>query len=132
MKWSEELSVKIVSIDNQHKKLIEIFNNFTDSINKNSSRERVLEAIKGLKDYTVYHFSAEEKLMITHKYPGYDLHKKEHDSFVKTVQDYEDRFNKGKLLLTVEISNFINNWICKHIMNVDGQYSEFLISKGVR
>jgi hemerythrin len=130
--WNENLSVRIDSIDFQHKKLIDLINSFYDHINQGSQKEKMLELIKSLKDYTVFHFSIEEKYMKQINYPGYMNHKFEHDKFIGTVQNFEDRYKNGKLLLTVEITNFIKDWISKHIMGTDKKYSDFFIKNGVR
>lgn len=130
--WNESLSVKIASIDDQHKKLIGLINDFYANINQGSSKEKLFEMIKALKDYTIVHFSNEEKYMKQLNYPAYQTHKKEHDKFVASVQDFEDRYKTGKLLISVEVTNFIKEWITKHIMGTDKLYTDFFIKNGVR
>ena len=73
--WNEGYSVKIETIDNQHKKLIELINSFYENINNGSNKERLLELIKAMKDYTIYHFSTEEKYLKKVKYPDFNKHK---------------------------------------------------------
>ena len=63
LKWSESLSVEVASIDEQHKRLIGLINSFYEDLNLGSSKEKMLELIKALKEYTVYHFSTEERYM---------------------------------------------------------------------
>ena len=130
--WNENLSVKIASIDKQHMKLIELINSFYENISEKSSKEKMFDLIKALKDYTVYHFSSEEKFMKQHDYPEYATHKKEHDKFFEQVMSFEERYKNGKLILTVEITNFIKEWVSNHIMNIDKKYSDYLIKKGVK
>ncbi len=130
--WNESLSVKIPSIDEQHKKLINLINGFYKNIMNQSSKEMMFDLIKSLKEYTVFHFSTEEKYMKQYGFSGYPSHKIEHEKFVEKVLDFEDRFKNGKLLLTVEVTNFIKDWVSNHIMNTDKKYSNFLIQKGVK
>ena len=132
MAWDEKYSVGIKSIDNEHKKLIDVYNAFYESIVKKEGKEKMGLTIKGLKDYTVYHFTNEEKLMQLYQYPGLELHKKEHDNFIKVVLDFENRYSKEKMILGVEITNFIREWIVKHIMETDKLYTQFLIEKGAK
>ncbi|HEY4786613.1 MAG TPA: bacteriohemerythrin [Bacteroidales bacterium] len=130
--WNDNLSVKIDSIDQQHKKLIELVNTFYDNINLGTSKEKMMKLIKGLKEYTVFHFSTEERYMKQFNYPAYLGHKAEHDKFIETVINYEERYKSGKLLVTIEVTNFIKDWITSHIMGTDQKYSDFLIRNGVR
>ncbi len=131
--WTDEvLSVNIPSIDDQHKKLIHLINEFYRNISIQSSKESIFKLIKALKEYTVFHFSTEEQYMKQYGYPEYIEHKAEHDRFVQRVLDFEDRYKNGKLILTLEITNFIKNWVSNHIKTTDKKYSDFLINRGVR
>jgi hemerythrin len=132
IKWNDELSVKIDSIDAEHKKLIGLINQFYDGISSKSSREKIVEIVKGLKEYTAYHFATEEKYMKQFGYPGFDEHKAQHDAFVEKVMDYSERLKDGRFVISLEITNFIKEWITKHIMGTDKKYSAFLVAKGVK
>jgi hemerythrin len=130
--WNETMSVKVGSIDIQHKKLFDLINNFYDSINDGSSKDKLIEVIKGMKEYTVWHFSHEEKLMKSINYPAFAAHKAEHEKFVSTIIDYENRFKSGKLILSLEVTNFIKTWITNHIMGTDKKYTEFFVKNGIK
>jgi len=129
--WNESLSVKIDSIDDQHKKLIEMINEFYENISKRSNDENILKLISGMKDYTVMHFNSEEKYMVQYKYPKYEQHKKEHEGFIARVNALEAKMKKGTIILSYEITSFLKDWIKHHIQNSDKQYSEFFIRNGV-
>ena len=130
--WSDELSVGVPSIDEEHKKLIGLINDFYRDIYEKSPREKIVETVRGLKDYTAYHFGTEEGHMSRLAYPSYKPHKTEHDLFVKTVNDFQRKLDDGKFVVTVEITNFIKDWIKNHILGTDKKYSGFFQSHGVR
>ncbi len=130
--WNDSLSVKIDSIDDEHKKLINMINEFYENIETKSNDELISKLIKEMKEYTLVHFSTEEKYFEQFNYPGYESHKKEHDAFVKKVIYVEKRFLEGSLLLSLEITKFLMDWLKEHIQETDQQYTEFLIMKGVK
>ncbi len=130
--WNDSLSVKIDSIDDEHKKLINMINEFYENIETKSNDELISKLIKEMKEYTLVHFSTEEKYFEQFNYPGYESHKKEHDAFVKKVIYVEKRFLEGSLLLSLEITKFLMDWLKEHIRGTDQQYTEFLIMKGVK
>jgi hemerythrin len=130
--WNENLSVKIDSIDAQHKKLIELVNSFYDGISRGTTKEKMLGLIKGMKEYTLYHFSTEEEYMKQFGYADFMEHKFEHDKFIDTVLNYEERYRNGKLLLSVEITNFIKEWVSNHILETDKKYVELFVRNGVK
>jgi hemerythrin len=130
--WNPGLSVNIKSIDDQHIKLIEMLNDFYDNITSRPNRENISKLISGMKAYTIEHFTDEERLMKTHGYPAYTGHKKEHDLFISKVSEVEDKFNSGRLVLSLEMTSFLFEWLKKHIQGTDMKYSEFLIERGVK
>lgn len=132
IEWNDSLSVRILSIDNQHKRLIDLINNFYKNIQEQTSKEKMSDLIRSLKEYTIIHFSTEEKYMKKFGFPDYEMHKAEHEKFVDRVHSFEERYKTGKLLLTVEVTNFIKDWVSNHIMQTDKKYSEFFIQHGVR
>ena len=90
LNWSETLSVKINSIDEQHKKLIELVNDFYDNIYNRPNKENISKLIGGMKKYSVMHFSTEEDYMKKFEFPSYVTHKKEHDKFIARVDELEE------------------------------------------
>jgi hemerythrin-like metal-binding protein len=131
LNWNEDLSVKIHSIDLQHQKLFDLINDFYENIKSRSNDENILKLIVGMKQYAQLHFSAEERYMKQFGYPGFDDHKKEHQTFIAKVSEVEKKVNEGKLIVSFEITSFLKNWIKDHIQTVDKKYSTFLIEKGV-
>ena len=80
--WDETLSVKVNSIDLQHKKLIDLINSFYENLDKKSNKEKILTLIRALKDYTLFHFSTEERYMKQAGYPDFEKHKAEHQKLI--------------------------------------------------
>jgi len=132
LNWNDSLSVKIDSIDEQHKKLIELINMFYEQVSHRTNNENISILIKGMKDYTQMHFDNEEKLMKQFNYPEYLAHKKEHDLFISKVASVEEKFNSGKAVLSFEITSFLKEWIKNHIQGSDKKYTNFFIQNGVK
>ena len=130
--WDDSLSIKINSIDEQHKKLIGMINDFYDSIKNRSNNELILQLINSMKKYTIEHFNFEEKLFEKYNYAHSKEHNKEHELFVKKVKELEQKFNSGTAILSFEITSFLKDWLKKHILVSDMKYAGFLIAKGVK
>ena len=130
--WNNSLSVDIKSIDDEHKELIAMLNEFYDNLVLESNKKNIAALLKKMKDYTVYHFRNEEEHLKLYAYPHFEVHKKEHMNFIEKVSEMEKRFNDGKFILSLEVITFLKDWLQNHIMISDKKYSEFLISKGVK
>jgi hemerythrin-like metal-binding protein len=81
--------------------------------------------------YAKTHFATEERLMTTHTYPGYLIHKKEHDNLTQQVVSLHQDFKEGKPVITVALMSFLKDWLGKHIKGTDQKYSPFMINKEV-
>ena len=60
IKWEEKYSVGVESMDNQHKKLVQMINDIFDELRGGATHESLLKIIEGLVEYTQVHFKAEE------------------------------------------------------------------------
>lgn len=130
--WQDQYSVHIQEIDTQHKKLVALLNEIYEALKKGEGREALGKILAELIQYTKTHFATEERLMATHGYPDYITHKEKHEKMALKVLDYSEKFKDGKISNPIEISNFLKNWLGKHIMETDKKYGPFLNDKGVR
>jgi hemerythrin len=131
MEWDDTFSVGVVEIDGQHKRLIGMVNEFYESI-KNDHNEAFARLLDSLIEYAVYHFTTEEKYMDQFGYPGTESHKEEHRLFKKKILDVKKRFEAGSLVLSLEITTFLKDWIAEHVRGVDKRYSKCFNDNGLR
>ncbi len=131
MTWNDQLSVNIKLVDSQHKRLVDLLNNFHDAMKLGKGREAMAKTLSELVDYTCYHFTTEEDLFATHKYPEWLRHKHEHDALTKQAKDLNERCSRGELMPTAETMKFLKDWLSNHILVSDKKYSPFLNGKGV-
>jgi hemerythrin len=69
IKWKDVFSVKVSEVDNQHKKLIGLINQLYDAMRVGKGREVLGSVLTELVNYTIYHFSTEERLFREYGYP---------------------------------------------------------------
>ena len=90
--WSDDLSVHIDEIDNQHKELLKMINRLHQAAESGDWSSKIVtltDVLLSLIAYLEYHFSTEEKYMIDNEYPEYDAHRDEHSKFVKEVTSFK-------------------------------------------
>lgn len=129
--WSDNYSVKVTELDNHHKELINILNELYDAMSQRRGNEVLGGVINRLISYTRSHFATEERYMQKFSYPAYTEHKKEHEAFLAKVQDFHKGFLAGELMLSMEVSTFLKNWLVNHISGVDKKYGSFFNEKGL-
>lgn len=131
LQWNNELSVGISSIDEQHKKLINMINALNDELAKGQPNDVLVKIFDGLAVYTVDHFGYEENLFSQYGYGESEAHKKEHIALIKQVGNLQEKMEKGDFMIGVEVMVFLKEWLLNHILKSDKSYAPFLIAKGV-
>ena len=130
--WKDDYSVGIAKIDDQHKKLVGFLNELYDAMKAGKGKDALDTVLVGLVEYTKTHFATEESMMKLHKYPDYEVHKEKHDKLTAYVIDLKKKFDAGQISNPIQITNFLKDWLGKHILGTDKMYGPFLNGKGVR
>lgn len=129
--WDEKYSVNIQVIDEQHKKIIEVLGKLFDEMGKKKSREVLKAILDQMIWYAGEHFATEEIFMKQYRFPGFEEHKKEHEAFKEKVAGFQRDFVAGKEALSMNMVQFLTDWLDHHILEIDKQYGPFLNEKGV-
>lgn len=122
IKWDDKYSVKNEKIDNQHKKLVALINKLNAAMLLGQSKNIIEEIIAELADYTVTHFTDEEKHMESIGYSDLENHKKIHKNFVNQVLKVQNDIKSGKSTVSIELIDFLKQWLVEHIMETDKKY----------
>ncbi|MCP3667151.1 MAG: hemerythrin family protein [Gammaproteobacteria bacterium] len=131
IEWSDGYSVGIQSIDDDHKKLILLLNQFQTAYEYQTGSEFERQALSELVSYTKYHFSREEGLMKDNGFPGFEAHKAQHDEMIERVEGFVVDYDKRGYEALEDVFNFLKGWLINHINGTDKEYAPFLINRGV-
>jgi hemerythrin len=129
--WDDKYSVGIISIDQQHKKLFELISHFYEGIRQKETNLAMSEVIEGLIGYAETHFATEENYMKKYRYPLYERHQAKHAKFVEKITEFQARFQSGRLVIPIEIANFLKDWLSNHVLEEDQRYAPFFQDKGL-
>ena len=130
IEWTDELSVKIPSIDKQHQVLIGIINKLDDAVNQNKGKQILKVILKELVRYTQAHFIYEEAMFTYRGYPDSDSHKVAHVKLFEKVEQFNKAVEEGNENVYNELLEFLNQWLFHHILKEDMAYSSYLVAHG--
>lgn len=130
--WKDEYSVGVKTLDDDHKKLIELVNQFKTAYDYQTSEEFEKESLNALVNYTKFHFNREEDLMEKNEYPDIVAHKKQHQQMIAEVERFVAKYNEQGHEALEEVSDFLSAWLINHINGTDKQYSQHLNERGVK
>ncbi len=133
VEWSDDLSVGIQEIDEQHKILVNLINRlFNETITHQADASVMDEILHELVEYTVIHFSVEESLFRIFDYPATEEHTRHHSELKAQVLDIQKKVKRGEARVNTELLMFLKKWLTNHIHHEDKLYAPYLIKQGVK
>lgn len=127
--WSATLSVEVREIDDDHQKLVDLFNMLNHAVTGGESADYIGAILEELISCTAWHFTHEERLMVKYGYEGLQEHKAEHAELVETARALQqERRQEGKPVSEEDIA-FMEHWLTSHILTSDMQMGAFLYQK---
>ena len=131
IEWKKEYELGVPAIDSQHKKLVELAGDLYAAVTGGPQeyKRNLAKILKALGDYTVYHFSTEEKLMKKYDYLGASTHKIAHRNFIAELNNQVQKLARGSVDDGVQFYNYIGSWLLTHIAKSDKLLADFIIKK---
>ncbi len=132
MTWTEKLSVGVVVLDEDHKRLVSMVNELYDSMQAGHGKETLGRILNDLVHYTKVHFAREEKFFAQSGYPAAAAHKHEHDALTQQVMEVQQKYMAGaSAALSIDVLRFLKSWLINHIQGSDQKYRPHLNAKGI-
>ena len=110
-------------IDTEHGKLFEIgeraYQLLIDKFDTDKY-DKIVEVIQELKEYTIYHFNAEEEYMVSINYKRLFTQKIDHAFFIKKLEEVNlNKIDENQDEAIMGILTFLNDWLISHILEKD-------------
>jgi hemerythrin len=125
--WDESLSVDGGEIDEDHRRLVDLFNILSRAVEEDDAAEYIDAVLEELVSCTIWHFRHEERLMLMYKYDGIEAHKDEHNDLIDSVRELQQKFHKENRLLTNEDIEYLEDWLTQHILGQDMRLGFYLM-----
>lgn len=131
IEWTQNLSVGVSSIDEQHKTLFDKANQLFEAGKNNRTKEFISEMLDFLDAYTKQHFNSEETYMRSISYPGYEDQKKLHTDFIAALGNLKKEYQEsgGNILVILNANQMVVDWLLKHISVEDKKIGTYVNSK---
>jgi hemerythrin len=133
--WSDEYSVGVAIVDEQHKHFFDIANLLYDSAaSGKTSPENALALAIEMSDYALYHLNTEEGYFKKFSYADAAIHTSAHGAFRAKMVDYLARVRGGEEDLNVlvrEIADYSGNWLKSHILVMDKRFGGYFRDHGL-
>ena len=124
--WNDILSIGVDEIDDDHRKLVNLFNMLNRAVTEGGARDYRGAVLQELINCTLWHFSHEERLMLKHGYPDIDSHKAVHRELIKSARKLEQKILSEGAQVSAEHIEFLEHWLTEHILTADRKLGTFL------
>lgn len=123
IQWSADYELGLKQVDLQHKALVQMLGDAWQALVRND-REKALQLVQRLEDYTTVHFAEEEAFMRKIGYPEFAAHKERHDAFVQRIARERAAMASGTDI-SLDLFHFLRDWLVQHIRAEDRKYAAF-------
>jgi hemerythrin len=124
--WDKTLSVDVPEIDEDHRRLVDLYNILNHAVAEGDSPEYIAAVTDELIACTVWHFRHEERLMLRHGYEGLAEHRAEHEDLIASARELQQKLlDAGRSVSNQEVE-FLEQWLVGHIFGADMKMGAYL------
>lgn len=125
-KDKEFLLLGIKSVDSQHQMFFDLLGELKTQKEKRELDIAQVRLLNKFKGYAQYHFELEERIMSDVKYDKLEDHIKQHEFFIKKIEEFELAISYQSANLSEQMLNFLQKWFLGHIKEWDQNYVDFI------
>lgn len=127
VKWKKSFSTDVVSVDNEHRELIDALNFFTQQYINSPDSINIIATLDTIATETMKHFKHEEEVMFNIGYPRYEIHREKHKWLIADI-------GKRKMEIKAEDANtsfeevlqYLKYWLLRHLISEDTHLSRYI------
>ena len=125
--WDETMSVGVALLDDEHRRLLDLFNGLLESGITPANRDELSSLLSSLRDYVAVHFAREEALMERRGYPELEGHIAAHRYFADEVDKLQHDFaGDNTTMLRMDLILLLKDWFVEHIQETDALYKPYV------
>jgi len=124
--WDHVLSVGVDEIDEDHRRLVDLFNILNHSVTEGDAPDYLAAVLEELINCTAWHFSHEERLMLKYSYEETAEHKTEHQELIQGARELQQKILQAGKLVSDDELVFLERWLTQHILTDDMRLGAYL------
>lgn len=128
IQWNDSLAVGVEKIDEEHKAIIQAFNELYEKMRVGKGLEDFQSFLSFVEGYIQSHLLHEEELQREKSYPDYEVHKALHDDFRNDIEAIKTSFvdKEPTNLDLIRLNLKIKDWLIYHIQEIDTKLAAYL------
>lgn len=133
-RYGDALVLGVESMDNEHRRLAALFEEFTAAMKQEDAHERAQEIVEKALALANEHFEHEEEMMVRTAYPAIEEEKFNHRNLrLQFTTLVGDALNNGASdPVTLEHVDLLHQLLVEHIIGPDRDLANYLIAHGIK
>ncbi|MEI6558051.1 MAG: hemerythrin family protein [Rhodospirillaceae bacterium] len=127
--WSEEMMIGHLLLDSDHEHIVALVNELNDTVSNCANRGLLVNKYCQIIDCLGEHFTREEHIMISSKYPEADCHRKAHWYLFDQLTKMTYLLESNAPMAEKNIITFLNEWFFQHVMISDKKLAAHLLGQ---
>ncbi len=121
MKWSDEFATGLERIDEQHRMLFKIAEDFRLALDEGGGERTYPLLLEVLYEYARAHFQFEETCMEKYACPLAETNREAHAGFIRMLADYRQRLDSigFRSADAHALVSGLDRWLSNHICRID-------------
>jgi hemerythrin len=121
MKWSSAFATGIERIDDQHRMLFQMVEDFRDALDHGEGVGVYGGLLRSLETYARVHFAFEEGCMVRHHCPMAGRNQEAHAQFLEVLAGFQQQFavNGFDPSVALHLMDTLEEWLANHIGRID-------------
>jgi len=124
--WKEKWNSGERIIDEQHRKLVRLTNDFMNNNNELVDREKSLQNLDMIINHILEHFQYEESVLEKIKYNDYLNHKNIHTGLIEKVNEIRENTENGQVELSYAFLFLFDEVIVGHLLKEDVNFFPYI------
>lgn len=121
--WTEAHLVGLKAIDDDHRKLVLLFNELLAACSAGVGGNIIERALDATIALTREHFAREERMLEATRYPRLEAHRREHRALLKQLLSFGAQLTGGApMSVDPNVAGFLREWAIRHILGHDQDY----------
>jgi len=121
MKWSEDYATGVERIDDDHKMIFKMSEDFRAALDNGKGESVYSVLLDSLTLYCRGHFGFEEQCMTKFRCPVAEKNEKAHQTFLETLSEFQERYaaNGYNYNDARKLVGTVDGWLENHICRID-------------
>jgi hemerythrin len=128
MKWSEQFATGIPRIDNHHRRLFKLAEDFRAALDEGAGARTYGTLLQALAIHTRAHFGFEERCMRVYRCPVARENTAAHGRFREVLSEFQQRYvaHGFDRAAARALMDFLDQWFTGHVGRIDVQLKHYV------